>query len=63
MFLLFRGGRPGEHIVHPRELSHALATFDRMSPAIAQDLLHSWTANPDYFSKHREEAALEDKTI
>jgi uncharacterized protein (DUF2336 family) len=60
LFLLSRGGRPGEQIVHPRELSYALATFDRMSPAIAQDLLHSWSVDPTYFNKHREEQSLSD---
>ncbi|MDR3451024.1 MAG: DUF2336 domain-containing protein [Alphaproteobacteria bacterium] len=60
LFLLARGGRPGDQVVHPRELSHALSTFDRMSPAIAKDLLHSWSVNPDYFAKHREESARED---
>jgi hypothetical protein len=61
LFLLARGGRPGDQIVHPRELSQALTTFDRMSPAIAKDLLHSWSVNPDYFSKHSEEVAQEDR--
>jgi uncharacterized protein (DUF2336 family) len=60
LFLLSRGGRPGDQIVHPRELSQALATFDRMSPAIAKDLLHSWSTNPDYLVKHSEEAVRED---
>jgi uncharacterized protein (DUF2336 family) len=63
LFLLARGGRPGEQIVHPRELANALATFDRMSPAIAKDLLHSWNVNPDYFAKHREEAAQEERAM
>lgn len=63
LFLLSRGGRPGEQVVHPRELAHALETFDRMSPAIAKDLLHSWSVNPDYFSNHREEEASEDRAM
>jgi uncharacterized protein (DUF2336 family) len=63
LFLLARGGRPGDQAVHPRELSHALSTFDRMSPAIAKDLLHSWNVNPDYFTKHREEAAAEERNL
>ena len=60
LFLLSRGGRPGDQIVHPRELSQALATFDRMSPAIAKDLLHSWSINPEYLAKHSEEGAHEE---
>jgi uncharacterized protein (DUF2336 family) len=63
LFLLARGGRPGDQAVHPRELSHALATFDRMTPAIAKDLLHSWNVNPDYFAKHRAETAAEERSI
>ena len=62
LFLLSRGGRPGEQIVHPRELSYALAAFDRMSPATAKDLLHSWSIDPSYFLNHREEAASEGHT-
>lgn len=61
LFLLSRGGRPGEQIVHPRELSHALAAFDRMTPAIAKDLLNTWKSNPDCLLKHREEAAAEER--
>jgi len=60
LFLLSRGGRPGDQIVHPRELSQALATFDRMSPAIAKDLLHSWSINPEYLAKHNEEVTHEE---
>jgi uncharacterized protein (DUF2336 family) len=63
LFLLARGGRPGEQVVHPRELSNALATFDRMTPAIAKDLLHSWSVTPDYFAKHREEAVREERAF
>jgi uncharacterized protein (DUF2336 family) len=63
LFLLSRGGRPGDQAVHPRELSHALATFDRMTPAIAKDLLHSWNVNPEYFAKHKQEAALEENSF
>lgn len=62
LFLLSRGGRPGDQIVHPRELSQALAIFDRMSPAIAKDLLHSWSINPEFLAQHNEEAVHEDWT-
>ncbi len=60
LFLLSRGGRPGEQIVHPRELSVALGAFDRLSPAIAKDLLHTWGSDPSYFLKHQEEQLHED---
>jgi len=56
LFLLSRGGRPGEQIVHPRELAHAIDAFDRMTASDAKDLLHSWSINPAYFLNHRKEA-------
>ncbi len=60
IFLLSRGSRPDEQIVHPRELSHALAAFDRLTPALAQDLVYSWRKNPSYILQHQDElTALE----
>lgn len=60
IFLLSRGARPDEHIVHPRELSDALAAFDRMTLNIAQDMLNTWKIDPSYFSQRRSmETALE----
>ncbi|MFA4995270.1 MAG: DUF2336 domain-containing protein [Bdellovibrionales bacterium] len=59
LFLLSRGGRPGEQIVHPRELSFALATFDRMNQATAKELLKSWSVDPSYFRNHKEETCTE----
>lgn len=58
LFLLSRGGRGGEHVVHPRELSCALEAFDRMSSSTAKDLLATWSADPSYFLKHQEETVL-----
>jgi len=51
LFLLSRGARSGEQIVHPRELSQALLAFDRLSPALAQELLRSWKLDSSYFDK------------
>lgn len=48
IFLISRGARPGEQIVHPRELSFALAAFDRMTTNLAQDLLMMWKKDPSY---------------
>jgi len=50
IFLLARGARTGEQVVHPRELSYALASFDRLTINLAQDLLHSWKVNPAYLA-------------
>jgi len=60
IFLLSRGARPGEQIVHPRELSHALAAFDRLTAAQAQDLLHSWKVDPSYLLQRRNELRFEE---
>ncbi|MDX2027925.1 MAG: DUF2336 domain-containing protein [Alphaproteobacteria bacterium] len=51
IFLLSRASRPGEQIVHPRELSEALASFDRLTVPLAQDLLRTWKYDPSYFAK------------
>jgi uncharacterized protein (DUF2336 family) len=60
IFLLSRGARPGEQIVHPRELSYALAAFDRLSVGLAQDLLHNWKQDPSYFvNKKQDDVMLE----
>jgi uncharacterized protein (DUF2336 family) len=60
IFLLSRGSRPGDQIVHPRELSHALAAFDRLTIRLAQDLLATWQKDPSYLKQRTEELALED---
>ncbi|MBV8548560.1 MAG: DUF2336 domain-containing protein [Alphaproteobacteria bacterium] len=60
IFLLSRGSRPGEQIVHPRELSFAMAAFDRMSTNLAQDLLMTWKKNPSFLLNRQEsDLALE----
>jgi len=58
IFLLSRGARPGEQIVHPRELSNALAAFDRLTIPLAQDLLNSWKHDPSYLLKASDDFAL-----
>ena len=60
IFLLSRGARPGDQIVHPRELSHALAAFDRLSIRLAQDLLATWQKDPSYLKQRSEELSFED---
>ena len=61
IFLLSRGARPGEQIVHPRELSNALAAFDRLSAQLAQDLMASWKLDPSYILKlERKTPSLHD---
>lgn len=54
-FLLSRAGREGDHVVHPRELSHALGTFDKLSVELAKDLLSSWQKNPEYLTSKRDD--------
>lgn len=60
IFLLARGARPGEQIVHPRELSHALAAFDRLTVRLAQDLMRSWREDPSYLAQKQDDLTLED---
>lgn len=59
IFLLSRGSRTGDQIVHPRELSYALAAYDRLTPALAQDMLNTWKVDPSYFSRRVEDQAAE----
>lgn len=56
IFLLARGARSGEQVVHPRELSQALMAYDRMNVNLAQDMLHTWKADPSYFDRDALEA-------
>jgi uncharacterized protein (DUF2336 family) len=48
IFLLSRGARQDEHVVHPRELTQALTAYDRLLPETAQDMLRTWRQNPAY---------------
>lgn len=59
LFLLSRGARSGEQVVHPRELSYALAAFDRMSVTLAQDLLRTWKKDPSYILRKQDDIMLE----
>ncbi|HVY12330.1 MAG TPA: DUF2336 domain-containing protein [Alphaproteobacteria bacterium] len=56
IFLLSRGARPGEQIVNPRELSQAIAAFDRVDGDSAQQILESWKQNPEYLLHHLKQA-------
>lgn len=57
LFLLSRGARGGEQIVHPRELNNALLAFDRITPAVSQQLLDTWRQDPSYMlDKARQQA-------
>ncbi len=60
IFLLSRGARPGEQIVHPRELSFALAAFDRLTPQLAKDLLKTWQKDPSYLKQRQDDLSFED---
>lgn len=46
IFLMAKGGRADEHIMAPRELTQALATFDRLTPETARAMLQTWQENP-----------------
>ncbi|NCC03232.1 MAG: DUF2336 domain-containing protein [Proteobacteria bacterium] len=46
LFLMSRGGRKDEQVVHPRELSAALETYDKLSVKDAKAMAYSWKLNP-----------------
>ncbi len=56
VFLLSRGARGGEQIVHPRELNNALLAFDRLNPAVAQQLIETWRRDPSYLQDRARQA-------
>ena len=41
-------------MVHPRELTQALAAYDRLLPDTAQDMLATWRQNPAYLLQRAE---------
>lgn len=55
LFLLSRGARDGEQIVHPQELSFALTAFDRLDQALAQEMLTTWKSHPEYLEDRPED--------
>ena len=59
IFLLARGARSDEQVVHPRELSLALAAYDRLTQANAQDLLRTWQQNPAFLASDRDDLTFE----
>jgi uncharacterized protein (DUF2336 family) len=48
IFLLSRGGRPGEQIVDPKELSRALAFYDSIKTDSATRILRQWQGDPGF---------------
>ncbi|HBM91048.1 MAG TPA: hypothetical protein DD400_04125 [Rhodospirillaceae bacterium] len=58
IFLMSRGGRPDEHIVHPKELSGVLATFDRLTSEIARSTIQTWRVDPTMILKRIEESNI-----
>jgi uncharacterized protein (DUF2336 family) len=61
IFLLSRGARPDEHIVHPHELTEALQAFDRLTPALGRDLVATWRIDPTYLTHPQETPATSAK--
>lgn len=57
IFLLSRAGRSDEHLVHPKELSLALAAYDKLQPATAQDMVRGWRADPESLNRYSEQTA------
>ena len=48
IFLLSRGARPGEQILDPKELSTAIAAFDKLDVTMAKNLIETWKKDPSY---------------
>jgi uncharacterized protein (DUF2336 family) len=48
IFLLSRSARPGEKLVDPDELSHAVEFYDRITADTAHKVVHRWHLDPDY---------------
>lgn len=46
IFLMSRGARKDDQIVHPRELSQALEAYDKLDPDMARATVESWCVNP-----------------
>lgn len=60
IFLLSRGARPGEQIVHPSELSSALSAYDNLNKNLAQTIMADWHKDPSYLFSHAEDPALQE---
>lgn len=63
IFLMARGARADEQIVHPRELSNALAAFDKLTPNKAQAILESWRQAPDTIFPATTKSEAEGKSL
>jgi len=46
IFLMSRGARKDEQIVHPRELSMALEAFEKLEPEMAKAMIECWRLDP-----------------
>lgn len=47
IFLMARGARKDEQIVHPRELSQAMEAFDKLQPDMAKAMIECWRIDPN----------------
>lgn len=56
LFLLGRQARPGNKVVDPRELSQAVALYDRIDAETAEAIAQAWRRDPDYVKAIREVA-------
>lgn len=57
IFLMSRGARTDDQIVHPRELSQALESYDKLQPDMAKALIESWRVDPSGIVKNAQRAA------
>ncbi len=61
IFLMARGGHQEDQIVHPRELSSALAAFDKLDAKMAEAMLQTWRTNPDSLIEKVKELAAQSE--
>ncbi|MGE4350779.1 MAG: DUF2336 domain-containing protein [Bdellovibrionales bacterium] len=55
IFLMSRGARQDDQIVHPRELSQAIEAYDKLSPEMARATIESWRNDPTTIIQRSEE--------
>jgi len=58
IFLMARGGRKDDQVVHPRELSQAIDTYDKLSPDMAKAILERWRMDPSDVYERAASSAL-----
>lgn len=59
LFLLSRGARRGEQVVNPRELSNAMAAFDKITVETANTIIDQWREDPSHIVARLNQSAAQ----